>query len=1021
MQYTSTFPSLRGLVLLAAAGLCSVAARAEVIPTPTGSVLSTRAVVARITGKVVDENGDPLPGATVMVKGTSDGVVTNAEGVFVIEADMGSTLVITYLGFATQEVAVTSANVDVKLIADASTLGELVVVGYGDQTKADVTGSIAQIKEENFRQGINTSADNLIQGKVAGVRVVNSSGEPGAGMDVVIRGVGSVRSGSTPLFVVDGVPLSNDNVSPAGASLGFGTSQAKNPLNFLNASDIASINVLKDASAAAIYGARGANGVVIITTKKGAKGKGTLTADSYVGFSSVIKKLDLLDAAEFRHATNPNGDTPKYDWGSSTDWQDVIFRTAVTNNQSLSFGKSTNSGDYFVSLGRMEQQGIVGNSNFKRLTARINASESFLDDERLKVSMHLTASETRDRAVPVSDDGGADGHLITQMLQANPTFPVYDTATGGYYNFNSPAYYNPAYLLTIYDDITTTTRVLGNIETSFRIIDGLEYKLNMGIDRSLGKRDATIYPNVTDRNPNGLYNYNSIEATNTLIEHYLTYGKQIGRSKLDLLAGFSYQKFQRSGISYRVEGFAKQGEGVPPKYNPAAGGKTTIQPGYNQENELQSYFGRVNYSYNEKYMLTASMRADGSTRFGENNKYGYFPSFAAGWILSKENFLAGTTSWLESLKMRASWGQTGNQDVQNKVTKASYSVGGPDGYYLNNDLALVNGLTITRTVNPNLKWEVSTQYDLGVDFGLMGGRLYGTVDYFNKTTTDAILFSKAQPLEPTENVWINMDGKIVNTGVELMLGYQILNTDQLKWSVDINGATLHNEIKDLPVSEIYTGAISGTGLSGVTANIYKSGYAAGSFFMYEFLGFDKDGKETYKDQTNDGKITPDDRIVVEGALPKFSYALNTQANYKNFDLSLSFTGQAGGKLINNTNLGALNIGNLNANRNTLNDIYESGASPGNSPTLSTQFLESSNFFRLNSARVGYTLRTERLPWLDNATLYVTGQNLFTITNYSGYDPLINSPKSTNGNQSIGVDYPRYPTSRTFTVGLTVKL
>ena len=1017
MQYTSTFPSLRGIVLLAAAGFCSVTAQAEATTTHTGSVLTTRAVVARITGKVVDENGDPLPGATVMVKGTSEGVVTNAEGVFVIEADMGSTLVISYLGFTTQEVAVTSVTLDVKLAADASTLGELVVVGYGDQTKADVTGSVAQIKEENFRQGINTSPDNLIQGKVAGVRVVNSSGEPGAGMDVVIRGVGSIRSGSTPLFVVDGVPLSNDNVSPTGTNLGFGTSQAKNPLNFLNAGDIESINILKDASAAAIYGARGANGVVIITTKKGAKGKSSLTADTYVGFSKVMKKLDLLDADEYRDAITD----PKYNHLGNTDWQDEIFRTAVTNNQSLSFGKRTNSGDYFVSLGRMEQQGIVGNSNFQRLTARINASESFLDDERLKLSMHLTATQTRDRAVPVSDDGGADGQLMTQVLMANPTFPVYDTATGDYTNFNSPAYYNPAYLVKIYDDITNTTRVLGNVETSFRIINGLEYKMNIGIDRSLSRRDATIYPNVTDRNPNGRYVYNNIEATNTLIEHYLTYSKQLGLSKLDLLAGFSYQKFLREGEAFQLDGIAKQGEGVPPKYNAAYQGKITVAPGYNQENELQSYFGRVNYSFKEKYMVTASMRADGSTRFGENNKYGYFPSFAAGWILSKEGFLANSTSWLESLKMRASWGQTGNQDVQNKVTQASYSVAGADGYYMYDDLTLVNGLSITRTVNPNLKWEVSTQYDLGFDFSLIGGRMYGTIDYFNKKTTDAILYSKAQPLEPTENVWINMDGEIINSGFEFMLGYQILNTEKLKWSVDVNGATLHNEIKGLPVSGIYTGAISGTGLSGVTANIYKNGYAAGAFYMYEFQGFDENGKEVYKDQTGDGKITPDDRIVVEGALPTFSYALNSQVNYKNFDLSLSFLGQSGGKLINNTNLGSLNIGNLNANRNTSKDIFESGAAAGNTPTLSTHFLESSNFFRLNSARLGYTFRVTKFNWLDNATLYVTGQNLFTITDYSGFDPLINSPKSTNGNQSLGIDYPRFPTARTFTVGVTVKL
>jgi len=1019
MQYNSTFTPLKGLVLLAVAGLCSLPAQSHAMASGPVPVVA-KSAFARITGKIVDENGDPLPGATVLVKGTSNGVVTNAEGVFVIEAEMGSTLLVSYLGYISQEVVVGSANVDIKLQTDATTLQDVVVIGYGEERRADVTGAIAQVKSENFRQGVNTSPDLLIQGKVAGVRVVNSSGEPGAGMDVVIRGIGSVRSGSTPLFVVDGVPLSNDNVSPAGNN-GFGNSSAKNPLNFLNASDIESINVLKDASAAAIYGARGANGVVIITTKKGSKGKASLTADSYVGFSQVMKKIDLLSADQYRKVvTSDPINSPLFDHGGNTDWQDELFRTAVTNNQSLSFAKASSTGDYFASVSRMEQQGIVGNSNFSRITARLNANESFLDDERLKVGIHLTAGETRDRGLPTSDDGGANGQLMTQILQANPTYPVRD-ANGNFTDFKTVAYYNPALLVSIYDDVTNTTRVLGNIETSFRIVKGLEYKFNLGIDRSISSREATMYPNPTDINKDGRYVQQNIESKNLLVEHYLTYSTTFDKHKLDLLAGFSYQDFDRSGTTYSLIGIAPQGQGVPPKYNPGYKYTSIDAPtGYSQENELQSFFGRANYSFNEKYLFTASIRADGSTRFGKNNKYGYFPSFAAGWNLMKEDFMP-QSDLINNLKVRASWGQTGNQDVPNKITAASYSLTPGTGYYLYDPTTLVSGLSVTRTPNLNLKWEVSTQYNIGVDFSLMqGGRLYGTVDYFNKTTTDAILQLPSTTLSPTSTVWTNIDGKLVNSGVELMLGYQIINKGKLKWNVDVNGATLHNEVKDLPVSQIYSGIVSGPGLTDVWANIYKSGYAVGSFFLYDFTGFDENGNETVRDVNGDGAITPVDRVIKKSALPKFSYGLNTNVTYGRFDLALSFIGQTGGYLINNTMLG-ITTNNFKSNREVSTRSFEAGGSANNSPRLTTQYLESSNFFRLNSARLGYRFSSPKLGWLDNATLYVTGQNLFTITNYSGYDPLINSPKALNGNQSLGIDYPRFPTSRTFTVGLSVKI
>ena len=968
-----------------------------------------------VKGKITDENGLPLPGATITETGKNNSTVTNVDGEFEITVEEGKTLAVSYVGYKTKLVKVTGKTLTIQLEPDAANLSEVMVVGYGKQSKADVTGAVTQLNADQFRQGINVSADNLLQGKVAGVRVVGSSGEPGAGVNVSIRGVGSIRSGSTPLFVVDGVPLSNDDVSPGGTNVGFGSSAAKNPLNFLNTSDIESITVLKDASAAAIYGARGSNGVVIVTTKKGSKGKATLTLDTYMGLSTVAKKLDVLSADTYRTAITD----PAFDHGASTDWQDVIYRTAITKNNSLSFAKQTDSGNYYASLAQMNQEGIVHQSSFKRTSGRINASESFLDDKRLKVKVNLTASETEDNGVPTSDDGGSNGQLIIHTLMANPTRPVFDQ-NGAYTNFNMNAHYNPAYLLSIYEDQTQTLRVLGNMEASFRIVKGLEYKLNIGIDRSIAERNTTIYPNLTDLNPKGKYVQNNMESKNSLVEHYLTYDLLADKHKFEALAGFSYQKFERSGSSFSIDGVSNHNVGINPGNNPGFAGVQSGVAGFAQENELQSYFGRVNYTFDGKYLLTASMRADGSTRFGENNKYGYFPSFALGWNIFKENFLNASSS-IENLKLRTSWGKTGNQEVQNKITKASYALSGPDGYYLYDDLELVNGVSVARTPNPNLKWEVVTQYNVGLDFSFWKGRLYGTLDYFNKTTTDAILNIPSQVLSPTNTIWVNIDGKIINKGFEFMLGSQIVDSEDFKWSLDVNGATLNNVIKGLPVSEILSGTISGPGQSGVYANIYRSGYAAGSFYLLQHDGFDENGKDIFRDTNGDGVINSKDRVIIEGALPKFNYGLNSQMRYKNFDFSFSIIGQTGGYLLNNTGLNALNINNLSSDRNVATGYYESGANPSNSPQLSTLFLEKSDFIRLNTARLGYTFDIKELKWMQGLTLYVTGQNLLTITNYTGYDPLINSPKSNGGNQSLGIDYSSYPTSRTFLLGATLKL
>ncbi|WP_379963016.1 SusC/RagA family TonB-linked outer membrane protein [Epilithonimonas sp. UC225_85] len=966
-----------------------------------------------ITGKVTKQDGSAVEGATITVVETGVTTTTDASGNFTISANIGHTISVSYDGNE-QLIKISNTSISVILQSKDTAIAEVMVVGYGSQKKADLTGAVSQLKAEQFKEGMNISVDNLMQGKIAGVRVVQSSGEPGAGVNVSIRGIGSIRSGSTPLFVVDGVPLSNDAVSASAPNVGLGNAQAKNPLNFLNTSDIESITVLKDASAAAIYGARGSNGVVLVTTKRGKKGEPMFTYDTYLGYSSVIKKLDLLSADQYRTALLDKS----YDHGGNTDWQDEIYRTAASQNHSVSFSKSTDTGSYFASMSHMDQDGIVQNSSFKRTTARVNAEESFFDNKRLKVKLNLTASDIKETGIPNGANAGSDGQVIIHALMANPTRSVYD-ATGNYTNFNMNAHYNPLYLLSVYTDKTNTFRMLGNTEATLRLLPGLNYKLNLGIDKTMSERNTTMYPNITDRTPKGSYVQANLDSYNVLLEDYLTYDFKLNRNNFSLLSGFSYQKFKSTGTYFGVRNIAAQGAGIPPELNPGYSGDAFIPgAGYAQENELQSYFGRVNYNFDQKYFLTASIRADGSTRFGDNNKYGYFPSVAVGWTISNENFLKDSPI-VNELKLRGSWGQTGNQELPNKQTKASYSLSQASGYYLYDNLDLINGITVNRTANPDLKWEVVEQSNIGLDFNLWHNKLYGSVEYYNKTTKDPILNIPSPVLSPTTTIYTNVDAEIVNKGFEFNLGSDIIKSENFTWTMDVNGATVNNVVKNLPVTEIYSGEVSGPGLSGVTANIYKNGYEAGSFFMYNYLGVDANGKYIYEDVDGDGTIGQKDKKIFEGAIPNFTFGINSYMKYKKIDFGFSFIGQTGGYLVNNTALD-LNINNLASDRNVMKNFYDSGASFTNQPQLSSLYLEKSDFIRLNNVRLGYTFDINQLKWMKSLNLYVSAQNLWTITNYTGYDPLVDTNKQVSGNQSLGIDYTTYPSAKTVLFGATVK-
>ena len=655
-----------------------------------------------VTGTVSDEQNVPLPGATVLEKGTSNGTTTDFDGNFTIQvSDESAILAISFLGYATKEYPLNGqTNVSAVLQEDSSLLDEVVVVGYGVQKKSDVTGSIASVKSEDFNKGVVANPGQLLQGKLAGVNVSNVSGEPGASQNIIIRGVGSLRSGTTPLFVIDGFVIDNSD-----------TGLASNPLNFINPQDIESMDVLKDASATAIYGARAANGVIVITTKKGKSGKTEMNLNVSTAFATVANPMDVFSASEFRSQVAAVGGT-LLDGGANTDWQDELTRTALSKNVNFSMsGGASDKFSYFVSTGLDDQQGTFENSSLKRYSGRVNLTQKALQG-RFNVDLNLTASRT------VNERPDAGGNVV-DMLSLNPTLPPLTNGEPSFFDERL----NPLVRDRIYSDEATNNRILANIAPSFEIVKGLTYKMNLGIDYSTTIRDEQRTPfNLIEGFEFGFLNSTSTINSNSLIENTLTYTFESGNHNVTLLGGHSYQETTFERKRFELEGFADNG--IQPRYQDQI--SSTLFPTTLDSqafiNELQSFFGRVNYGYADKYILTATMRADGSSRFGENNKYGYFPSVALGWNIDKEGFMQDN-SMFSILKLRASWGQTGNQDgIPSKVSLASfldsrldfdtYPIGGDETSLADYPF----GTVPARTAFPDLQWEVATTINIGLDF-----------------------------------------------------------------------------------------------------------------------------------------------------------------------------------------------------------------------------------------------------------------------------------------------------------------
>jgi len=961
-----------------------------------------------VKGRVTDANtSEPLIGCTVQIKGSGQGVVTDFNGDYSIDVqDQNAVLVFNYIGYQEIEEPVNGrTEINITMSQSVSELSQVVVIGYGSATKKDMTGAVKSLKAAEFNKGIINSPEQLLQGKVAGVNVTSASGEPGSIQSITIRGPGGVRSGSTPLFVVDGVAL--DNSSTGGAT---------NPLNFLNPQDIESIDVLKDASATAIYGARGANGVVLITTKRGKAGTSILNYSGSAGLSTMANPLEVFSADQYRIEVPKVGGVLE-DLGADTDWQKEISRRALTHNHNLSLSGGADKLTYYGSLGLQSQEGILRKSQLNRYTGRININQKFLDD-RLDLDLNLNATNTFNYRPPI-------GALIGGAISANPTYPAYD-AQGNPYRYAAGT--NPLITLNLEKDVTTINRVLGNISPSLRITKNLRYKLNFGIDNSTSARDIQSLANAVPQQDGRLETVN-IYNRNKLIENYFTYTLTKTDYNLSAVVGHSYQKIFLQGRATSINKFPISN--IEPQYNPGLGQELTLAnnkpTGYAIVNELQSYFSRVNFQFLDKYLVTATVRADGSSKFGENNKYGVFPSFSVGWRLNEEPFFESLP--FSEFKLRAGWGQTGNQEIPSKITQPLFTsqVSASTSYPLANTGPYPAGTSYSRLANPDIQWEVSTQTDIGLDFGLFNGALAGAIDYFNKKSGKILLeVIPADPVQPAGTVWTNVaDMTVTNSGLELDLQYRKTLTRGLSYYLGGNITFIQNNVENSPYTVIPSGSASGSGLTSATINGYVNGNPIGTFFLKEYIGLDDKGLSRFRDVDQDGIITDKDRVALGSALPKQMFNLNGGFSWKAFDFSANLNGVSGNKVYDNTANSNFYKLRLSKGINTTAEaIAEPKESINNSAPVSSRYLKDGSFVRLNNLSLGYQINTEKLgirKWVSALRVSLTGENLLLWTKYDGYDPEVNTDRNINGVNSYGIDYLSYPKAKSFIFSLNLTL
>ncbi len=1029
------------------------------------SLFGTITMFAQIEIKgtvTTNEDGQPLPGTNITIKNGKSGTTTDFDGNYKLTVNSKTdVLVFSYQGFKSKEIVVGSqTTIDMKLEENISSLDEIVLIGYGSTRKKDLTGSISSIKSKDLESTKVTTPDEFVQGRVSGLLLTQTSGQPGAATSVRIRGSSSINAGSEPLYVIDGFPV-DSNSDNLGGSVAEGPNL--NALSTISPSDIESIDVLKDASATAIYGSRGANGVIIITTKRGINGKSQINYDTYLSVSDVSKKLDVLNASEFAFYINEaryNNGAPRFytsptSFGSGTDWQDEIFRTAYTKNHDLSIKGGNDKVKYALSASLMDQEGIIIETDFTRYNFRANLD--FKASDKLSVENSFSLSRSEYNSARTDTDGGLGvSSAVTGAYLFNPMLPVFDS-DGNYVkgdfevqddgsfinsingspemiqNFASPVAYQ-----NLLDSKGKTTRILDNLAINWELINHLTLKVSGGADIVLHEEYLFRTAELDFGNSASAYGAKSKRvSTNLLAETTLTYEntfKDIHR--LNAFVGTSIQDFTIDEISISAQNFSSENF----SFNNLSNFSST--PGISDaliKSKLLSYFGRVNYIFKDKYIFTVTGRADGSSKFGDGNKFGFFPSGAFAWNVSDEDFMKDSNTYL---KFRLGYGIIGNESI---LPYSSLATFGTNYQPFNN--IFVSGIFPTSPGNPELKWERTEQYNVGLDFRFFNDRIGITTDAYIKNTRDLLLNLQIPTQTGASQLIVNA-GEVRNSGIELALNTTNIKSDHFTWDTNITAAYNKNEIINLAgLDNIPTGN-SILGLTGWQRLV--EGGQIGAFYGYvsdgimqigdtpantPLFGTDNGivtpGERKYKDLNGDGKIDADnDRAFLGNPIPEYTFGITNTFSYKGLDLNIFFQGVAGNEI---ANFNRLTLEDLNGRNNVLTEAFSNRWTPQN-PTneytrayagvrtnrFSDVYIEDGSYLRLKSVTLGYSISSEFLSKMaiNRLRIYVSGKNLYTFTKYSGVDPEV-SWGGQNNALSAGADYGGYPISKTYLMGVNI--
>ncbi|MCK0191573.1 TonB-dependent receptor [Arenibacter sp. F20364] len=1011
-----------------------------------------------ISGTVTSSvDNQPLPGANVILKNGLVGTTTDFDGKYTFNVSSQSDiLVYSYQGYTTTEVVVGSQKIiDIGLDEDVSNLDEVVIIGYGSSRRKDLTGSITSIKSEDLEAVKATTADDFVQGRVSGLLLTQTSGQPGGATSVRIRGSSSINASNEPLYVIDGFPVSN-----SGSSAGVSDGPSLNALATISPNDIESIDVLKDASATAIYGSRGANGVIIITTKRGSSGETQINYETYMGVSKVTKELELLDASQFAHYYNesiyngsgrPRFYTSPTDWGKGTDWQDEIFRTAITTSHDLSIKGGGNEVRYAISGSYLDQEGTIIDSDFNRYNLRINLDVKATE----KLSIENTTSLSRSDYNTAQTDTPGGTNINSSTIGAygmSPLVPVFDAQgnytkgdfimqnDGTFVNDVSnvqeylPDFASPVAYIKLNESRGRSTRILENLALKWNFAKNLTLKTSLGADVTINEETSFATAALDFGNENAaIANQAKLVSSNLLSETTMNYVNTFNYvHQLNVLAGISWQDFEIRGTYANALGLPTENFGA----NTFAGATT---PGVNSlvvDNFLHSYFGRANYIYDGRYILTASFRADGSSKFGDGQKFGYFPSGAFAWNISEENFMQNSKVYM---KLRLGYGIVGNQEIGSYRSKDSYI----PTYHTFNRTPVVGQLPRT-PANADLRWEQTEQYNIGLDLGFFNDRLSLTADVYRKNTED-LLLELPVPYETGYFSSLVNVGSVQNQGAELAINSSNIQ-GKFKWDSNLTVGYNKNEILNLAgVNEIPTGAT----INGIQNwQLLVEGGEIGAFYGYVSDGiiqlsdtpentpqFITDtftpGERKYKDLNGDGVINADnDRAFLGNPIPELTFGLNNSFNWNGFDLNIFLNGVYGNEIVNFTRA---YLENFNGRNNVLLTSFSNRWTPENPSNTYTRssngirnapfasnYVEDGSFLRLKSVTLGYSFASDFLSTMDinKIRLYVTGKNLHIWTNYSGVDPEVSwgGPDSA---LSAGADFGGYPTSKTILLGLNV--